>query len=103
MANRRYELTDEQWERIKELIPRSKMGRPRKDDRLILNGMFWLARSGAGWEDLPERYGSWKTVYSRFCKWRDDGTLINIFKALKCRCRYGKFIIRFYSNKGASA
>lgn len=51
MANRRYELTDEQWERIKELIPRSKMGRPRKDDRLILNGMFWLARSGAGWED----------------------------------------------------
>ena len=82
MENKRYELKDEQWERIKELIPRSKMGRPRKDDRLILNGMFWLARSEAGWEDLPERYGSWKTVYSRFCKWRDDGTLINIFKAL---------------------
>ena len=48
------------------------MGRTRKDDRLILNAMIWLARSGAGWEDIPERYGSWKTVYSRFCKWRDD-------------------------------
>ena len=82
MANRRYELTDEQWERIKNLIPQSKIGRPPKDNRLMLNAMFWLARSSAGWEDLPERYGSWKTVYSRFCKWRDNDTLINIFKVL---------------------
>lgn len=48
----------------------------------MLNAMFWLARSGAGWEDLPERYGPWKTVYSRFCKWRDDGTLLRIFQSL---------------------
>lgn len=82
MGIKRYELTDEEWERIEKLIPKNKMGRPRKDDRLILNGMIWLARSGAGWEDMPERYGSWKTVYSRFCKWRDDGTLLNIFKTL---------------------
>lgn len=82
MANKRYELTDEQWERIKNMIQHSRMGRPPKDDRLMLNAMFWLARSGAGWEDLPERYGPWKTVYSRFCKWRDDGTLLRIFKAL---------------------
>lgn len=78
MANRRYELTDEQWERIKNLIPQSKMGRPPKDN----HAMLWLARSGASWEDLPERYGSWKTVYSRFCKWRYNDTLINIFKVL---------------------
>ena len=84
MANRRYKLTDEQWERIKNLIPQSKMGRPPKDNRfrLMLNAMLWMARSGAGWEDLPERYGSWKTVYSRFCKWHDNNILINIFKAL---------------------
>ena len=82
MANRRYELTDEQWERVKDMIQHSKMGRPAKDDRLMLNAMFWLARSGAGWEDLPERYGPWKTVYSRFCKWRDDGTLLRIFQSL---------------------
>lgn len=76
MANRRYELTDEQRERIKYLIPQSKMGRPPKDNRLMLNAMLWLARSGAGWEDLPERYGSWKTVYSCFCKWHNNDLLI---------------------------
>lgn len=41
-----------------------------------------LARSGAPWRDLPERYGSWKTVYSRFRKWIDDGILDNIFRIL---------------------
>lgn len=82
MSIRRYELTDEQWEIVKSFIPNNKMGRPRKDDRLILNAMLWIARSGAGWENLPERYGSWKTVYSRFCKWRDEDILFNIFQAL---------------------
>ena len=82
MANKRYELTEEQWNRVKDLIPRSKMGRPPKDNRLMLNAMLWLARSGAGWQDLPERYGPWKTVYSRFCKWRDDGTFLRIFEVL---------------------
>ena len=82
MGNKRYELTEEQWNRIKDLIPHSRMGRPRKDDRLMLNAMLWLARSGAGWEDLPEWYGPWKTVYSRFCKWRDDGTFLRIFEVL---------------------
>lgn len=44
----------------------SQMRRSPKDNRLMRNGMFWLARSGAGWEDRPDRYGAWKTVYSRF-------------------------------------
>lgn len=48
----------------------------------MLNAMLWLARSGAEWQDLPERYGPWKSVYSRFCQWRDDGLLLRIFKAL---------------------
>ena len=82
MANKRYEMTDEQWEQIKGLILHAKTGRPPKNDRIILNGMLWMARSGAGWEDLPERYGPWKTVYSRFCKWRDDSTFLSIFTAL---------------------
>ncbi len=82
MPVRRYEMTDEQWEQIKDLIPKARTGRPPKDNRLMFNAMLWLARSGAGWEDLPERYGPWKTVYSRFCKWRNDGTLIAIFLAL---------------------
>lgn len=48
----------------------------------MMNAILWLARSGAAWADIPERYGSYKTVYSRFCKWRDDGTLLHIFEAL---------------------
>ena len=75
---RRYELTDDEWLRIEPLLPpenTGKQGRPRKDNRIIMNGIVWLARSGAPWRDLPERYGSWKTVYSRFRKWIDDGIL----------------------------
>ena len=82
---RRYELTDEEWNRIAPLLPpenTGKQGRPRKDNRILLNGMVWLARSGAPWRDLPERYGSWQTVYSRFRKWIDDGILDNIFRIL---------------------
>ena len=59
---RRYELTDEEWFRIEPLLPpenTGKQGRPRKDNRIIMNGIVWLARSGAPWRDLPERYGSW--------------------------------------------
>lgn len=82
MAARRYELSDAQWEQIKDMIPRAKTGRPPKDDRLMLNAMLWLARSGAAWADIPERYGPHQSVYSRFCKWRDDGTLLRIFQAL---------------------
>lgn len=48
----------------------------------MLNALLWMARSGAGWEDLPERYGPWKSVYSRFRKWRDDGTFQRIFEEL---------------------
>ena len=82
---RRYELTDEEWNRIAPLLPpknTGKQGRPRKDTRTILNGMVQLARSGAPWRDLLERYGSWQTVYSRFRKWIDDGILDNIFRTL---------------------
>lgn len=82
---KRYELTDEEWEQLSPLLPSEhtgKPGRPPKDNRLMLNAMIWLARSGAPWRDLPERYGSWKTVYSRFRKWVDDGILVNIFHKL---------------------
>ena len=51
MAAKRYELTDAQWGRIKDLIPRAKIDKPPKDDRMMLNAMLWLARSGAAWVD----------------------------------------------------
>lgn len=88
MAARRYELTDAQWDRIKDLIPRAKTGRPPKDNRMMLNAMLWLARSGAAWADIPSRFGPHQTVYSRFCKWRDDGTLLRIFQELNADAEY---------------
>jgi transposase len=58
-------------------------GCPFKDHRQVLNGIFWILRSGALWRDLPERYGSWKIVYDRFRRWADDGTLEAIVRHLQ--------------------
>ena len=84
-AQRRYELTDEEWERIREYFPEreaGQKGRPRNDDRQILNGILWIVRSGAAWRDLPERYGAWSTVYSRFAQWQEEGIFEKILKEL---------------------
>ena len=48
----------------------------------MLNGMLWIARSGAQWRELPEAYGPGQSVYARFAKWRDDGTLETVLHAL---------------------
>ena len=85
MSTKRYELTKEQWERIKLLLPpeeTGKRGRPRKDNPIMLNGMLWIVRSGAQWRELPETCGPWQSVYARFAKWRDDGTLEAVFHTL---------------------
>ena len=67
MSRRRYELTDKQFERIEPVLPEvDGRGCPFKDHRQVLNGIFWILGSGALWRDLPDRYGSWKTVYDRF-------------------------------------
>lgn len=81
--SKRYELSDIEWERIKDLFPESKMGRPSKwDNKIMFNAILWLTRSGSAWEDIPSRYPPHQSVYSRFCKWRDDGTLEKLFTAL---------------------
>ena len=83
---KRYELEDRDWERIQPLLPkRHSTGRPGRDERQLLNGMFWVLRSGAPWRDMPERYGPWQTVYHRFNRWREDGTLKFITKRLRDR------------------
>lgn len=71
----RGDLTNEQWEQLKPFLPpqRPHTGRPALDHRTILNGILWVLRTGAPWRDLPERYGSWNTVYSRFRRWREAG------------------------------
>ena len=82
---RRYELTDQQWEQIAPFLPpekTGKRGRPLKDNRIMLNAMIWIARSGSPWRDLPEYYSPWESVYSRFRKWTSSGLLNRIFRFL---------------------
>jgi len=82
---RRYEIKDEEWERVKDLLPperTGKPGRPSSDNRKALNGILWVGRSGAPWRDLPERYGSWSSLYDRFARWSDAGVMEKIFELL---------------------
>lgn len=74
----RHELTDEQWARLEPLLPPQRQptgqpGRPAKDHRTIINGMLWIDKTGAPWRDLPERYGPWQTVATRFYRWTKQG------------------------------
>ena len=64
----RYDLTDFEWRVIEPLLPNKPRGVPRVDDRRVLNGIFWVLRSGAPWRDLPERYGPRTTCYNRFAR-----------------------------------
>ena len=80
---RRHELSDAEWARLAPLLPPRKPGRPRQDDRRILNGILWKLATGVPWRDLPERYGPWETVYKRFARWQTDGTWARIEAALR--------------------
>jgi putative transposase len=81
---KRYELSDRQWERVKALLP-GKVGDPGRsgrDNRQFVNGVLWVLRSGAHWHDLPERYGKWKSVHTRFSRWAKAGVWETVFEAL---------------------
>jgi len=84
MSRKRHELTDDQWEQLAPLLPPQKphTGRTNLDHRMVLNGILWILKTGAPWRDLPERYGKWQTVYSRFYRWRQQGIWDRIFAAL---------------------
>ena len=75
MTVRRHELTDAEWERLAPLLPpaRPPTGRPNKAHRQVVNAILWKLRTGAPWRDLPERYGPWESVYTRFRRWRLAG------------------------------
>ncbi len=81
------ELTDAQWEKLRPLLPPQKprTGRPAKDHRAVLDGMLWVLRTGSPWRSLPERYGSWKTVSSRFYRWQRAGVWDRVLAALQRR------------------
>lgn len=82
MSLRRYELTDFEWKAIEPHLPNKPRGVPRVDDRRVLNGIFWVLRSGAPWSEMPERYGPRTTVYNRFNRWRKAGVWDRLMDAI---------------------
>jgi len=82
---RRHELHDEQWNRIKHLLPperKAQGGRPAKDNRVMLNGIIYWLNTGVPWADLPERFGPWKSVYTRFSRWSKSGVFERVLTTL---------------------
>ena len=81
---KRYELRDAQWQRIAALLPgkATDPGRTAADNRLFVDGVLWVLRSGARWRDLPPRYGTWKSVHTRFARWAKNGTWERVFEVL---------------------
>ena len=77
-------LKDEQWGRIAPLVPGKKgdPGRSGEDNRLFLEGVLWIARTGSPWRDLPAYFGKWFSVWKRFRRWALKGVFEKIFKVL---------------------
>jgi hypothetical protein len=77
-------LTDQHWERLRPLLPPQKpqTGRPAIDHRLIVEGMLWVVRTGSSWRELPERFGPWSTVSSRYQRWCKEGIWLQILRVL---------------------
>ena len=81
---RRYGLRDDQWDRIKDLLPgrEGHVGGTAKDNRLFIEAVLYRFRTGCPWRDLPERFGHWKAVHQRFGRWAKSGVFERIFKLL---------------------
>jgi putative transposase len=80
----RYELSTDQWNKIKDLLPGKigDRGRTAVDNRNFVNGVLWILRSGARWSDLPAKYGKYKTVHQRFSRWAKKKIWEKIFRFL---------------------
>lgn len=80
----RYDISDAEWHLIKDLFPAPKAtGRPPRNHRQMINGIFWKLCSGAPWRDLPEEFGPWQTVYDRFNAWSRTGVIQTALQRVK--------------------
>ena len=77
------DLSDKQWQQLAGLLPVAKpRGRPRRDDRGVLDGILWILRTGAPWKDLPERYPPYQTCHRRFQSWTKEDVMAAILEQL---------------------
>jgi transposase len=81
---RRYGLQDDQWSRIKDLLPgrEDHVGVTAKDNRLFVDAVLYRYRAGIPWRDLPARFGDWKAVHTRFSRWAKSGVWSKVFQQL---------------------
>jgi transposase len=82
--SRRYALRDDQWERIKDLLPgrEASVGVTAKDNRLFVEAVLYRYRAGIPWRDLPERFGPFRKVHTRFSRWAKSGVWEKVFTQL---------------------
>ena len=80
----REHLREDQWERIKDLLPgkASDCGVTAQDNRKFLEAVLWIARTGSPWRDLPQEFGHWHRVYVRYNRWCHKGHWVRIFEAV---------------------
>lgn len=80
----RHALTDDQWDRIKDLVPgkAGDRGRSGKNNRLFIDAVLYVLKTGVPWRDLPERFGNWNSVWRRFDRWCENNTWEMIVKEL---------------------
>ena len=84
-TRRRHAISDEDFDRITDLLP-GQAGHPgvtAKDNRLFIDAVWWIAKTGAPWRDLPERFGPWNSVWKRFDRWAKRGVWQKVFEALQ--------------------
>ena len=79
----RHALTDAQWTMVSIAIPKKRGPQPKLDNRTFIDAVLYRAKTGVPWRDLPERFGSWKTIFNRFSNWSQRGHWATIFKALR--------------------
>ena len=78
-------ITDQQWDFLEPLVHEKKTarGRPPRQHRQILDGVFWMAINVTPWRELPEKFGKWNTIYRQFCRWSENGLWDNILARLE--------------------
>lgn len=84
MITRRYALRDDQWKRIKDMLPGSAdwVGVTAKDNRLFVDAVLYRYRAGIPWRDIPERFGDFRVIHSRHRRWCETGVWEHVFKTL---------------------
>ena len=83
-AHHRHDISDRVWELLEPHLPgrEGTRGVTARDNRLFINAVFWILRTGAPWRDLPPDYGDWKNTHRRFCRWRDKGVWEQLLEIL---------------------